>query len=107
MLDIYLTMKTSGSKKKVPTLEQVMKALGDPVRLSVVKQLLSAKCEEKACGTFNYTVTKATFSHHLKILKEAGITCERQEGTRKLTSLNSDELNKRFPGLIELITRSS
>ena len=86
------------------TLEQVMKALGDPVRLSVVRQLIDADGKEKACGTFEYTVSKATFSHHLKILREAGIVQTRQDGTRKMTSLCGDRLGRRFPGLLGLVS---
>ena len=82
-----------------------MRALGDPVRLSVVRQLLEADGEEKACGTFDYTISKATFSHHLKILREAGIIQTRQDGTRKMTSLRSVDLERAFPGLISLIAR--
>ncbi len=91
--------------KDIP-LELVLKALGDPVRISVVKQLLKVPNQEKACGTFDYTVTKATFSHHLKILRDAGLTQNRQEGTKKMTSLRTDELKKRFPGLLEMIASS-
>jgi DNA-binding transcriptional ArsR family regulator len=85
------------------TLEQVFKALGDPVRLAAVKELLAAEGGEMACGTFNYSVTKATFSHHIQILREAGIIFTRVEGTRKFTSLRSKELNKQFPGLLNFI----
>lgn len=87
------------------TLPQVLKALGDPVRLSAVKELLQSDGEEKACGTFNYTITKATFSHHLQILRESGVIRMRQEGTRKFVSLRKKELAKHFPGLLDLIAR--
>lgn len=97
-------MKTQGTAKKY-SLEKVLRALGDPVRISVVRQLLAAQGLEKACGTFRYDVTKATFSHHLKILREAGITLSRQEGTRKMTSLRRAELDRRFPGLLELLSK--
>ncbi|WP_216635272.1 ArsR/SmtB family transcription factor [Bdellovibrio sp. HCB117] len=104
MLDIYLTMETIDHPKlKDISLEQVLKALGDPVRLSVVKQLLKDPEGEIACGSFDYSVTKATFSHHMQILREAGVTRSRQDGTKKLVSLRLDELEKRFPGLIEVI----
>jgi ArsR family transcriptional regulator len=99
-----LTARNS-PKSKTASLELVMRALGDPIRLSVVRQLLEADGEEKACGTFDYDVTKATFSHHLKILEDAGIIKRRQIGTRKMTSLRSSELKKRFPGLIDLIAK--
>ncbi|MNT73971.1 Helix-turn-helix domain protein [compost metagenome] len=107
MLDIYLTMETlSHPKINSISLEQVLKALGDPVRLSIVKQLLKVPNEELACGTFDYTVTKATFSHHLKILRDAGVIRTREEGTRRMTSLRSEDLRKRFPGLIDMLVAS-
>lgn len=93
----------SHPKLKNIGLDQALKALGDPVRLSIVKQLLKDPSQEKACGTFDYSVTKATFSHHLKILQDAGLIRRRQEGTKKMTSLRSEEVDKRFPGLLEMI----
>jgi DNA-binding transcriptional ArsR family regulator len=93
-------------KLKEVSLEQVLKALGDPVRISIVRQLLSSPTKEKACGTFDYTITKATFSHHMQILREAGVIRTCQEGTRRMTSLRGEELNKRFPGLLEMILSS-
>lgn len=93
-------------KLKEITLEQALKALGDPVRISIVKQLLKSPEEEIACGTFEYAVTKATFSHHMQILREAGVVRTRQEGTKRMTSLRSEELRKRFPGLLEMIRSS-
>ncbi|QDK37573.1 helix-turn-helix transcriptional regulator [Bdellovibrio sp. NC01] len=87
------------------TMEQVLKALGDPVRLSAVRELIAAKGGEKACGTFSYTVTKATFSHHLQILREAGIIWTRVEGKHKYTSLRTKELEKHFPGLMNVIAK--
>lgn len=92
-------------KSPAATLEQVMKALGDPIRISVVKQLLRAQ-GEKACGTFDHSITKATFSHHLKILEDAGIIQRRVEGTRKMVSLRTKELQKLYPGLVPLIIKA-
>lgn len=87
------------------TLEQIFKALGDPVRLAAVQELLAADGEEKTCGTFTHAVTKATFSHHIQTLRESGIVRTRVEGTRKFISLRSKELNKRFPGLLDFIQK--
>ncbi len=106
MLDIYLTMKaTKKSTAKKISLEQVMKALGDPIRLSVVRQLLATDNKEMPCCDFKHGVTKATFSHHMDILREAEIVQSRHEGTRKMTSLKSDTLDARFPGLLELVAK--
>jgi DNA-binding transcriptional ArsR family regulator len=104
LLDIYLTMKTIKKKiNKIP-LDQVMKALGDPVRLSAVRQLLECE-EEKPCGTFEHNLTKATFSHHIKILEDAGVIKSRLDGTRKFMSINQD-LEAAFPGLLDMISSS-
>jgi DNA-binding transcriptional ArsR family regulator len=77
----------------------LLQALSDPVRLAMVRQL--AGCEgELACGQIEVPVTKSTATHHLKILARAGITAEREEGTRKFVRLRRDELDLRFPGVL-------
>ncbi|WP_408095719.1 ArsR/SmtB family transcription factor [Peredibacter sp. HCB2-198] len=91
-------------KIEAVSIDQVLKALGDPVRLSVIKQLLDAG-EEMACGTFEHNLTKATFSHHIKILLDAGVIKRREDGTRKFLSIN-ETLNKLYPGLLDLIQDS-
>jgi DNA-binding transcriptional ArsR family regulator len=80
------------------SLATAMQALGDPVRLAIVRTL--AADGETVCGSMELGVTKATRSHHFKVLREAGITHTRQEGTRRLVTLRRDELDERFPGLL-------
>lgn len=87
-----------------PDLVTVLQALSDPVRLEIVRQL--AGCDEHAglaCGKIELEVTKSTASHHLKTLRLAGITAEREEGTRKFTWLRKAELQERFPGLLDAV----
>jgi DNA-binding transcriptional ArsR family regulator len=86
----------------------VLQALGDPVRLEIVRQL--AGCEgggpgELSCGQIELPVGKSTASHHLKTLCAAGITSEREEGTRKYIRLRREELDRRFPGLVDSVLR--
>jgi len=84
----------------------VLQALADPVRLEIVRQL--ARCPESgelSCGQLELPVGKSTASHHLKALARAGVTTEREEGTRKYLRLRRDELDRRFPGLVELVLR--
>jgi DNA-binding transcriptional ArsR family regulator len=95
--------RKSSASLRPPSLDRVLKSLGDPIRLSIVRQLLAASEGEKACGCFEHGVTKATFSHHIGILENAGIVQARPDGTRRLLSLRVDELKKHFPGLLELI----
>lgn len=84
-------------------LDRVLKSLGDPIRLSIVRQLLAAADGELACGAFVYDVTKATFSHHLATLEEAGIVQGRPDGTRRIISLRLETIEQSFPGLWALI----
>jgi DNA-binding transcriptional ArsR family regulator len=89
----------------------VLHALADPVRLEIVRQLASC-CEqtgpgELSCGRIEVPVGKSTASHHLKTLCSAGITSEREEGTRKYIRLRRAELDQRFPGLVDLVLSSS
>jgi DNA-binding transcriptional ArsR family regulator len=48
-------------------------------------------------------MTKSTFSHHLRILREAGVLTKRIQGTKGFTRLRKDDLDRRFPGLIDAI----
>lgn len=85
----------------------VLQALSDRVRLEIVRQLADApEPGELSCGQLEIPVTKATCSHHLKTLASAGITAEREEGTRKYLRLRRAELDRRFPGLIESVLRA-
>lgn len=83
------------------SLATVLYALGDPVRLQVVKQL--AGQGEVACGGFDLRVAKSTMSHHFRILRESGIIRCRRSGTQHLNSLRKTELDDRFPGLLDSI----
>ncbi len=94
--------KTSSASSRAAPLDRVLKSLGDPVRLSLVRQLLDAD-GEIACGCFEHDVSKATMSHHLAILERAGLVQARPDGTRKLISLRREHIAKHFPGLLELI----
>jgi DNA-binding transcriptional ArsR family regulator len=77
----------------------LLQALSDPVRLEIVRQLDEAS-EGLTCGQLQLPVGKSTCSHHLKVLLHAGVTAEREEGTRKFLRLRREELDGRFPGVI-------
>jgi DNA-binding transcriptional ArsR family regulator len=82
-------------------LPEVLHALSDPLRLEIVSRL--AKDGEVVCGGLNGDVSKSTLSHHLKVLREAGVTTTRAVGTTRLVSLRRDELEERFPGLVDRV----
>jgi DNA-binding transcriptional ArsR family regulator len=79
----------------------VLAALADENRLSVVREL--ADGSERACGTFVPEWSKATRSHHLKVLREAGLTHTRVVGTTRLVTLRRRDLDAAYPGLLDAV----
>jgi len=79
----------------------VLFALSDPVRLRIVGELAGGG--EHPCGHLGPDMPKATRSHHLKVLREAGLTATRREGTTKFVRLRTDEVAERFPGLLDAV----
>jgi DNA-binding transcriptional ArsR family regulator len=82
-------------------LAAVLHALSDPMRLRIVAGL--ARGDARSCGSFALPVTKSTCTHHFKVLREAGVILQRQEGTARLNTLRREDLDARFPGLLDTI----
>lgn len=82
-------------------------ALGDPARLQMVAQLASAQ-EAVSCGDLSVVkeVPKSTGSHHFKVLREAGLIRMVPQGRRVLVSLRSEDLDTRFPGLMDAVLKA-
>jgi len=91
---------TQPDLRDVP-IEAVLAALGDPTRLDIVRKLLVES--ELACGSICDQSPKSTASHHFRVLREAGITRTRTQGTQRLVSIRKEELEARFPGLLKLL----
>ena len=83
-------------------------ALADPVRLSFVRQLAAANevcaCDFSECCT----VSQPTISHHLKVLREAGVVISERQGTNIVYSLSPDfaqrwaQLGASFGSLLQI-----
>jgi len=86
-------------------LASVLHALSDPHRLRIVRALADDPTP-RACAGFGLDVTKSTCTHHFRVLREAGVILQREEGTSRLNSLRRDELNERFPGLLDAVLGS-
>ncbi|MFF2341177.1 ArsR/SmtB family transcription factor [Bacillus mycoides] len=86
-------------------LTTVLDALSDQIRIQIVREI--AKIGEQSCGNVNIPIPKSTLSHHYKVLRESGITYTRVEGTQRFNSLRTDDLNKRFPGLLDAILQAA
>ena len=96
----------AGPERADIRLEEVLHALSDPIRLCIVAGLREGG-DERRCGSFDVPVTKSTLTHHFRVLREAGVICQRQEGTARLSRLRSEDLDERFPGLLDAILRSA
>ncbi|MFG2887891.1 ArsR/SmtB family transcription factor [Streptomyces sp. NPDC048297] len=81
----------------------VMEALSDPIRLAVVARLAQVEPHgELACTAFALPVSKSTQSGHFKVLRQAGVIRQRDEGTRRVNRLRREDLDALFPGLLDL-----
>ncbi|MBC7659952.1 MAG: winged helix-turn-helix transcriptional regulator [Chitinophagaceae bacterium] len=87
------------------SLSTVLSALGDPIRLSIVTQLTLNE-GEIGWGAIEVAVGKATLSHHMKTLRNAGLIHHRKDGTRCFVALRFD-VNVLFPGVLESILHAA
>lgn len=88
-------------------LSLVLAALSDPTRLSIVRQLAEDGETEAMCGTFGMYGSKSNLSYHFAKLREAGVTRTRVEGTARYITLRRDDLDARFPGLLDSVVKAA
>lgn len=51
-------------------------------------------------------VAPSTLTHHFRVPRESGVIRQREEGTRRWTMLRDEDLEERFPGLLDRIVTS-
>ena len=85
-------------------LATIMRTVGDPLRLDIVRLL--ADDRPRPCSEVSDAMglPVSTCSYHLRLLREAGVTRTRAEGTQRFISLRRDDLEARFPGLVDVLT---
>ncbi len=103
----------SNNRKRTPPepaldaleITQVLHALGDPMRLAIVRAIAQFEagraCNQCACSS----VPKSTLAHHFKVLRKAGLIRSLEAGTTLKNTLRTEELEVRFPGLLAVILR--
>jgi DNA-binding transcriptional ArsR family regulator len=106
-----MSVQTS-TREKIPhppasalNLATILRTVGDPVRLELVRLL--SDDEPRACNALQDALglPASTCSYHLRLLREAGVTRTRAQGTLREISLRRDDLEDRFPGLVDVLTR--
>ena len=83
----------------------VLQALSDPMRLRIVVALAGEA--ELTCKSIDLPVVKSTCTHHFRVLREAGVIRQRVEGTTRLNSLRREDLDRRFPGLLDSVLNAA
>jgi DNA-binding transcriptional ArsR family regulator len=103
---------TTSARERIPhppasalDLPTILRTVGDPVRLEIVRLLADGR--PRICGQLQEALGLAasTGSYHLRLLREAGVTRTTARGTQREITLRREELEDRFPGLLELLTR--
>jgi len=88
-------------------LASMLHALSDPTRLDIVRRLradLDQNGEGLACnGTVSCELPRATMSNHFTILRSAGLIESRKQGTMVISRLRRDQIDRRFPGLLDAV----
>jgi hypothetical protein len=56
---------------------------------------------QQTCGSILPAVPKSTLTRHWQVLRDSGVIC--QHGRENLLSIRSEDLNARFPGLLDSI----
>ncbi len=83
------------------SLERVLYALSDSIRLDIVRQL--ARVDAATCGELDGGRPKSTVSHHFKVLREAGLVFTENNGTVHINTLRRADIESRFPGLLAAV----
>jgi DNA-binding transcriptional ArsR family regulator len=88
-------------ERKEIGLDRVLAALADPIRRDIAARI--HREGSLLCGQLNYPIAKSTLSHHLKVLRESGVMHTEVLGTHRRVTLRVDDLNERFPQLLDAV----
>ncbi|MBF6172719.1 ArsR/SmtB family transcription factor [Nocardia blacklockiae] len=91
----------SPAEMNLPT---ILAALADRHRLTVVLALLAEpEGTERHCSSFGLPVSKATRTHHFRVLRQAGLIHQVNRGNSNMAQLRLPALRTRFPALLDLL----
>ena len=91
------------------TIEGILHALADPVRVHIVAQLLRAD-HPLSCSEFlevpGKVIPKSTLSQHFRVLREAGLIRSERKGVEMHNSVRQEDLHPRFSPLLKAIVQA-
>lgn len=75
-------------------LANVMRALGHPVRLSILRMLATQRVGDCCCTDVTQTLplAQSTVSQHIKVLLDAGLVERHAKGTRNCYTLRTERI---------------
>jgi DNA-binding transcriptional ArsR family regulator len=91
------------------TVEGILHALSDPVRVAIFAQIASSGCAHTCSNFLNVSeknIPKSTLSQHFKALREAGLIRGERRGVEMQNTSRCREIDQRFPGLIAAIVNA-
>ena len=90
-------------------LPMVLDCLSDPTRLAIVYSLAQRERDgvELCCGDFNALSGKSNLAYHFAKLRESGVMQTRIVGTNRLMRLRREDLEARFPGLLDAVIKAA
>lgn len=88
------------------TVEGILHALSDPVRMSIYIELAHSECTRN-CSELSQIrpqpLPKSTLSQHFRILREAGLIYSERQGVELLNHTRCEELRGKFGDMVSLI----
>jgi len=91
------------------SLETILHALSDPVRVTIYAHIVGQKCS-RSCSTYLHTnnkpIPKSTLSQHFKILREAGLIRGERRGVEMHNISRCMEVDEHYPALIATILKA-
>jgi DNA-binding transcriptional ArsR family regulator len=90
------------AENPVGSVQQVLAALADPVRLEMVRRLRNA-ASPMACALLYDGINKSTATHHFKILREAGLTERLVVDGHTHQRLRTEQVDAAVPGLLNSV----
>ena len=91
------------------TVEGILHALSDPVRVSIFADIVGSGCSQN-CSSFltvsQKAIPKSTLSQHFKVLREAGLIRGERQGVEMQNTSRCTEIEQRFPGLLQAIVKA-
>jgi DNA-binding transcriptional ArsR family regulator len=85
---------------------EMLAAMGEQTRLAIVLRLAEEEAECRS-GAFTRLASASNLSYHFQKLREAGVTSTRYAGTSKFIRLRREDLDQRFPGLLDAVINSA